>query len=549
MDGVFAYGKYAGDAVSDVVRSDFEYVHWAVMSREHLALTDEDVAILQRAIVDSIGDTEEDPEVKKIVEEGLANDGQMVSVAGNGGRVVGGGGPAAPMLLLTPPPIPETQPPPIPEPPPIPLIEMPPLMAVPPAPPRPVIVWTPEQRQALDEIDEWYAGEKQFFALTGPAGTGKSTLVREISDRYPGLALTAMTGKAALRLAECAGRGASTLHKVLYYPPKGGQDLKFTRLREPTSRMYAIDESSMMTPAVYEDLQRWDYGVRYLLVGDSYQLPPVITERSELDRYGEDFSAFAYTEGVALKTVMRNAGGVLEAATHVRETGEICTRLIADVSGGYEYVREANPLRRAVDDYLDDPDDHYLITWKNSSRMAANARIRELLGYAGSGPLPDPGERVLIKKNGQGYMNGEIVVCDGFDTGPMIGSVKTLWMKVRGAAQILVSYEGGGPKKRGEFFDGQMPWIESWKKYQIELQRGLYPEPVPVTWAYCLTAHSAQGSQARRVTVFLDRADVKSGYFNKPTKLPTGETAKFSARFIYTAMTRSTKMTTMIVGK
>ncbi len=420
-------------------------------------------------------------------------------------------------------------------------------MAPPPMRQREEIVWTDEQRAALADLDEWYEGDEPFFALTGPAGTGKSTVVREVVDRYPGLILTAMTGKAALRLSECTGSEASTLHKVMYYPPIG-RDVRFTRLREALGRFVCVDESSMMPPSVFNDLSCWGgYGMRYLLVGDTFQLPPVITEKIELERYGEDFSVFAHVNGVSLKTVMRNSGGVLQAATHVRETGEICMRSIPDQDGGYEYLRESSPLARAVNDYCDDRDDHLLITWKNSTRMAANRRIREMLGH--DGPLPDAGEPVLIKKNGQTHMNGEIVMCGGFDKGPVFAGVKTMWMKVIGAEPVLVSFEGGGEKKRGEFFDGQMPWIENWKAYQIEIQRNVNPEPLPVTWGYCLTAHSAQGSQARRVTVFLDKGDVRSGFFNKPTTLPSGEKAKFSARFIYTAMTRSKKRTTMIVGK
>lgn len=118
-----------------------------------------------------------------------------------------------------------------------------------------VIEWTEEQRAALDRVEKWgpYAHEgldENFFALTGPGGSGKSTLVREIVKRYPHAVLTAMTGRAAVRLAECAGAGATTMHKVLYYPPQPGSDLRFTRLREPPSGFVVCDESSMMSPSV-----------------------------------------------------------------------------------------------------------------------------------------------------------------------------------------------------------------------------------------------------------------------------------------------------------
>lgn len=381
---------------------------------------------------------------------------------------------------------------------------------------------------------------------------GKSTLIEEIVDRYPHATLTAMTGKAALRLEECAGRAASTLHKVLYFPPKPGEDVRFTRLREPPSSLIVVDESSMVSPGILEHLKQWaeHYDTKFLLVGDSYQLPPVITGE-EMRKHGcEDYSVFSIVGGTALQTVMRNAGGVLQAATHVRETGSICEESIPDATGGYEYAREQRPIERAVEEYLADPDDHLVITWKNASRMSANKMIRQMLGH--EGPLPDEGEPVLFKKNGQDHLNGEIVPAGEFTAGPTIADMRTLWMTIKGdptGQKILVSVDGGDKEKGGEWFDGGLPWVADFRKFHAQLKVGGYPEPLPITFGYCLTAHSAQGSQARRVTVFLDREDLRNKHFRKATTLPTGKQAPFSSRFIYTATTRSRLRTTMIVGR
>lgn len=412
--------------------------------------------------------------------------------------------------------------------------------------------WTDEQRTALDAIEDWKQNRdhENHFALTGAAGTGKSTMMREIATRYPMSTLTAMTGRAALRLSECAGAPASTLHKVLYWPPKPGEEVRFSRLREPTSSLVCVDESSMMTPSIFADCKRWAkmYGVRFLLVGDAYQLPPVITEKSEREQYGEDYSVFTHVAGAALQTVMRNAGGVLRAATHVRQTGHICAESMLDAAGGvggYEFIRETQPLKRAVEDYLADRDDHFLITWRNSSRMEANGIIRERLGHAG--PLPDEGEPVLLRKNGQGLLNGEIVECGGFEPAPDVGEVKCLWMLVRGypgIERVLISFQG-----KEQPFDGQMPEISNWRGYHIAIKKGILPEPLPATFGYCLTCHAAQGGQARRTTIFLERADYSNSHFKKPTTLPNGEKTSFAARWAYTAMTRSTSRTSMIVGR
>lgn len=409
-------------------------------------------------------------------------------------------------------------------------------------------VLTAGQHSALGQISAWLQeGSQKMMALSGPAGTGKTTLLREIASRHD-VVLCAMTGRAAQRVQALAGQEATTLHKILYWPPRAGETLSFTEIREAPGRLVVIDEASMMGPQVYLDLQAWaDRGVKILLVGDSFQLPPVISEK-ETVAYGEDFSIFCKVSGPELSEVMRNAGGVLRAANRVRESGKIWADLELDPEGGgYVFQREINPLQTAVDEFLKDPQDHLLITWRNQSRMAANKLVRAGLGL--TGPVPDPGEPVWIRRSGQGYLNGDIVECGGFDDGPKLGDLRTLWMRVgRGGefGRILVSVDGS---QSGEFFDGGSPWIANWRTYQAALKRGLLPEPLPITWGYCLTAHGAQGAQARRTTVFLSKQDLYSSNFCKPTTLPSGKRALSSARWIYTAITRSTFLTKMVVGR
>lgn len=441
------------------------------------------------------------------------------------------------------------RPPPIPQPPPIP--------KAPPIPVAPDIQkadnrsfsWTAEQEDALAEVGNWLDGDVPFFSLTGPAGAGKSTMAKEIVERhFGGSALAAMTGKAALRLSQLTGRTATTLHSILYYPPAHGADLRFTRLREPPANLVLVDESSQMTPAVKEDMMAWAIkGVKFLLLGDDFQLPPVITGK-ELEKWGDDYSVFSHCEGAALQTVMRNAGGVLRAATLVRERGEICERSFLDgVEEGYEFLRCADPLERAVEAYLEDPSSSFLVTWRNAMRMKANAIVRERLGF--TGPLPDEGEGVVLKRNGAGFLNGEIVICRGFDEGPKIGSMKTLWMKVGegfSEQKILVSFEGG---RDGEPMDGGLPWVTDYKRFHSDLQREKLPEPCPISWAHCLSGHGVQGSQAKRAIVFLAAGDDRNRAMRRETMLPDGSRAPFIARWCYTAQTRAERYTKMLVGR
>ena len=135
---------------------------------------------------------------------------------------------------------------------------------------------------------------KSIF-LTGPGGTGKSFLIKEIFETLKShsgreTCLTAMTGCAALLLHP----KAKTLHSwsgvglgTDVVPLLVGKIKKSRRatLRWLKTDTLVIDEVSMMTPDLFEKLeeiartirrdQRPFGGLQIIMVGDFYQLPPV----------------------------------------------------------------------------------------------------------------------------------------------------------------------------------------------------------------------------------------------------------------------------------
>ena len=128
--------------------------------------------------------------------------------------------------------------------------------------------------------------------ITGPGGTGKSTLVRRIAELVNSVHVTAMTGCAAL-LLDCA---AKTLHSWsgiglgLDSLEKNIDTIKRKRhikKRWSSAAALVIDEVSMLTPELFERLDKIGRAVRtrgagkpfgglqLILVGDFCQLPPV----------------------------------------------------------------------------------------------------------------------------------------------------------------------------------------------------------------------------------------------------------------------------------
>src|SRR6266403_5676849 len=116
--------------------------------------------------------------------------------------------------------------------------------------------WSGQQSDALQKIQTWLncgrRGDQQVFRLFGTAGTGKTTLAREIAGMVSGRVMTgAFTGKAALVLRRKGMFNAQTLHSMIYKPE---EDLMTGQVRfvlNPDSdlrgaRLLIVDEVSMV---------------------------------------------------------------------------------------------------------------------------------------------------------------------------------------------------------------------------------------------------------------------------------------------------------------
>ncbi len=130
-----------------------------------------------------------------------------------------------------------------------------------------------EQRWAVLE-----ACRSKVFVITGGPGTGKTTitriLVRVLDELGLKIKLAAPTGRAAKRLSEATGFGASTIHRLLQYAADGsflmGEDHKLK------ADVLVVDEVSMLDVELCLHLLRaLPLTCRLVLIGDVNQLPSV----------------------------------------------------------------------------------------------------------------------------------------------------------------------------------------------------------------------------------------------------------------------------------
>ncbi len=190
-----------------------------------------------------------------------------------------------------------------------------------------------------------------MFILKGYAGTGKTTIVSSLVQVLPTVktrsVLLAPTGRAAKVLAGYAEKQAFTIHKKIYRmqtAADGSLQISLQRNKH-SDTIFIVDEASMIPWSttdqsnlfgganLLDDLLQYvnnDKNCRLLFIGDTAQLPPVMT--SESPALHKSFMEKRYNVNIRefeLRQVVRQAetSGILFNATHLR------TMLQKEVSG------------------------------------------------------------------------------------------------------------------------------------------------------------------------------------------------------------------------
>jgi hypothetical protein len=493
---------------------------------------------------------------------------------------------------------------------------------------------SPDQQEALEKIlaalNAPTEGRK-VLVLAGPAGTGKTTLMRALLAMLSGggskVALLAPTGKAASRLRESTGMQTSTVHSFIY---SGASELGIcpncgevsrelalskremkeagmkgltcpacqtffpigTRIKSALAfkdqqgkgsdeaqkvGLAIIDEASMVSQALQEQMFQRKPGLHVLYVGDREQLPPF--GDTEADRaWGPNFDA----PTALLTQIHRQAADnpIIAWATRLRED--------KNTENPFEVGKEDpnNKIQFFIRPAIQQIAEWYahqvregrsavVLCGSNDMTAKVNAAVRGTLPYAGTNRslateseatgLPYVAGDLLMcifNKRDAGLMNGEIFsVVGSAEIGPTLSAEGFSYVTIRNAAQEqtfmvynkmapLSARDAGEEKKEVESYTkrwkqlvealeyqygskdealaflGEMDPEDLFKSYRvINPARVLY-----AVYGYAITVQKSQGSQWQSVGVVWD---------SRSDRAWTGDEYVNTRRWLYTAITRT----------
>lgn len=406
------------------------------------------------------------------------------------------------------------------------------------------LILTDEFRDALALL----AGGRHLF-LTGKAGTGKSTLIRHfMAETDRNVVVVAPTGIAALNvdgytIHRLFGfRTTTTLHDVTggqYRPGRFAKTLA-------SLQTLIIDEASMVRADVFDmvatALERFGPepgapfgGVQIVLVGDLYQLPPVVGDGEE----GYFTTVYDTPYFFSARKFDRDDFPTVSLTTVFRQLGDDrMTAILNEIREGVLLGHAQEQLNARADKDFVPPDDEFWLTLAPTNRLVT-ARNRQQLERL-------PGDEMVHRASESGDLSlfdkpieDELRFKVGAQVMMLNNDQGDRWVNGSLGRVVGVGYDRYGAVVEVEFTDGSCAEVTpfTWEATRPVVDGGALRREVigtftqlPFKLAWAITIHKSQGQTLERVVV-----DLTGGMFS------TGQ--------LYVALSRCTSLAGLVLKR
>lgn len=274
-----------------------------------------------------------------------------------------------------------------------------------------------QQEDALNAMDEFIKSDKTSMALSGYAGTGKTSLMEMLAQKMrkqgKGIMFCASTNKAAAVLKERVSKSgfeAQTLNKVFGIAVEVDANQAYnaknlvTKLKDvdiPYGTTIIIDEASMINEENYRilnDIAKRN-GLKIIYVGDAAQLAPI--NETKISKVFRDQGHDVRTLSIVERT---GDNAILKEATALRENKALSGESSFNAKGqGVAYLKASNQqekeavIARFIPKLKENPNYFRILAYTNAAVANYNTKVRQLLGYNDN--IPRVGEPIT------GYAN------------------------------------------------------------------------------------------------------------------------------------------------
>lgn len=354
---------------------------------------------------------------------------------------------------------------------------------------------------------------RRLVGITGGAGTGKTTIIKEVYNRLiekeKSVVICAPTGKAAKRITEATGIEAITIHRLLEYPMPDEDQRYFdgpkrNRQNRLDCDIVLCDEYSMVSSELNQNLMAAiPQGGMLRVFGDANQLNPIesISFESKESPFIQILNKFP---SVRLTTIHRQGEGssIITNGAKILNgkipTADASFRILnTQVKNAIEMIESILGDKDVAEEYFST--NRQFITCSNKGWVGTrklNQRIQGIrFGLFNDLPFKEierkrseeeptiklfKGDKIIFTKNDYNLevYNGETGIVEGFDK--------------KGAVIINFGDRTTAIPETATFF-----------KYRKQLS---YNPQQFIDLGYVITTHKSQGSEYEEICYVLDKS-------------------------------------------